>query len=62
MRSTFNLFIRISKLLIGAFMILIGSLGILINWHDWFFLFLNVIFLGIGVVLFLTPISAKNTT
>ncbi len=60
MRSMFNILIQLFKLFLGAFIILIGSVGVFVNLHDWFFLFLNLIFLSIGVVLFLTPVSSEN--
>lgn len=57
MRSSFNVIFNIFKLLMGAFIIITGMLGVFINLHDWFFLLLNLVFLGFGILLFLTPIT-----
>lgn len=52
--------IKLLKLLMGAVIIVFGVIGVLVNLHDWIFLFLNVIFLMVGFVLFLTPLSQES--
>jgi len=55
-----RLLVRLAKFFTGLLIIVVGTIGLFVNFHDMMFLTMNVIFLIIGVSLFLTPITARK--
>lgn len=59
MNSLLSALIQIGRFLLGAIIIVIGTFGLFINFHDFFFLILNIAFLAVGLFLFLEPWPSK---
>jgi hypothetical protein len=53
-------FFTLLKLLIGAVMMLIGAVGVYINYHDFIFLIVSLAVFAFGFSLFFTPTARQK--
>ncbi|OUD16315.1 hypothetical protein [Thioflexithrix psekupsensis] len=52
--------LQFGRILLGAVILITGTFGLFINFHDIFFLIVNVCFLVVGLFLFLEINPAKT--
>jgi hypothetical protein len=62
MRLVVDKLLQFGRILLGAIILITGTFGLFINLHDLFFLIVNILFLGVGLILFLeiNPVKSQS--